>query len=155
MQLSKVQDAVIEEFNGILQNVNERKGYLRFFARLGSLLPVSSTLKKTPGQAIHTANYKVWLDAEYKDGKVFFYGDSNSKIMKGVLAVYFRVLSGRTPKEILDSDLYFEYEIKLFSFFPQTRHNDITSILQKIKAFACGFKLRAIEESDFRFWPDR
>jgi cysteine desulfuration protein SufE len=147
MQLNKIQDAVIEEFNGILQNINAKRRYLRFIAQLGSLLPVSNKLKKRSAQVINLTKYKVWLDAEYKDGKVFFHGDSNSKIMRGVLAMYFRVLSGRTPKEILDSDLYFDYEIKLFSFFPETRHNDITSILQRLKAFACGFKLKALEES--------
>lgn len=155
MQINKIQDAVIEEFNGLLRHVKGTKAYLRCFANVGSLLPDSKFLQKTANQLIQVTHYKVWLDAEYKDGKVFLHGDSNSKIMKGILALYFRVLSGRTAKEILDSDLYFEYEIKLFNSFPQNRRQEITSILQKIRSMASGFWLKTIEESEFNFWPDR
>ena len=155
MQLNVVQDTIIEEFNSVLDNVKGKLSYFRHFTQVGNKNQAVGLIKKSTEKLINLDKYKVWLDAEYKDGKVFFYGDSNSSVIKAVLSLYLRIFSGRTPKEILDSNIYFENEIKLYNYLPAGRQYDITSILQKIRSIASSFRLKSIEEAEYNFWPDR
>lgn len=143
MDLNKVQDTIIEEFESMIDQVKSKFRYLRHFANMGAK-PALFVIERTNEKLIRLTKSRIWLDAEYLDGKVYYYGDSDSKIIRGILALYIRVFSGRTPQEIINSDVYFADEISLHSYLSAERRNDVSSVLQRIRAVAAGYKLRSL-----------
>lgn len=143
MDLNKVQDAIIEEFELMIDQVKSKFRYFRHFADMGAK-PAMYVLERTNEKLIRLTRSRIWLDAEYRDGKVYYYGDSDSKVINGILALYIRVFSGRTPHEIINSDVYFPNEISLHSNLSVERRNDVSSVLQRIRAFAAGYKLKSL-----------
>ncbi len=143
MDLNKVQDAIIEEFELMIDQVKSKFKYLRHFAEMGTK-PAQYVIERTNEKLIRLTKSRIWLDAEYLDGKVYYYGDSDSKIIRGILALYIRVFSGRTPQEIINSDVYFANEISLHSNLSAERRSDVSSVLQRIRAVAAGYKLRSL-----------
>ena len=148
MHLNKVQDKIIEEFESIIEQVKSRFRYFRHFANLGTSLPETTAVERTDDKMIRLTKSKVWLDAAYKDGKVYYAGDSDSSIIKGILMLYIKVFSGRTPKEIIDSDVYFTHEINLHDYLPLNRRNELSSVLQRMRAFATRFKISNLSADD-------
>lgn len=148
MHLNKVQDKIIEEFESIIDQVKSRFRYFRHFANLGTSLPETTAVERTDDKMIRLTKSKVWLDAAYKDGKVYYAGDSDSSIIKGILMLYIKVFSGRTPKEIIDSDVYFTHEINLHDYLPLNRRNELSSVLQRMRAFATRFKISNLSADD-------
>lgn len=143
MDLNKVQDAIIEEFELMIDQVKSKFKYLRHFAEMGTK-PALYVIERTNEKLIRLTKSRIWLDAEYLDGKVYYYGDSDSKIIRGILALYIRVFSGRTPQEIINSDVYFANEISLHSNLSAERRSDVSSVLQRIRAVAAGYKLKSL-----------
>jgi cysteine desulfuration protein SufE len=82
---------------------------------------------------------KVWLHAYEKEGRLFFEADSNTAITKGIIALLVRVLSGQKPKDILDSRLDFIDKINLRAHLSSQRSNGLTSMIQKMKAYASAY----------------
>ena len=82
---------------------------------------------------------KVWFTAEMQDGKVVYRGDSDAILVKGIVALLIRVLSGHTPKEIVDADLYFIDEINLREHLSPTRSNGLNAMLKQMRLFALTF----------------
>ncbi|MGN6212862.1 SufE family protein [Parafilimonas sp.] len=148
MHLNKVQDKIIEEFESIIDQVKGKFRYFRHFANLGRSLPNTTTVERTEDKMIKLTRSKIWLDAAYKDGKVYYAGDSDSSIIKGILMLYIKVFSGRTPKEIIDSDVYFTHEINLHNYLPLNRRNELSSVLQRMRAFATRFKISNLNADD-------
>lgn len=144
MHLNNVQDKIIDEFETIIDQFKSRFRYFRHFARLGSLLPDIITVERTNEKLIKLTKSRIWLDAEYRDGKVYYSGDSDSRIMRGILLLYLRVFSGRTPSEIVGSDVYFTNEIDLNQHLSADRRNEVSSLLQRIRAIAAGFQARSL-----------
>jgi cysteine desulfuration protein SufE len=105
-------------------------------------------VERTDDKMIKLTRSKVWLDAAYKDGKVYYAGDSDSSIIKGILMLYIKVFSGRTPKEIIDSDVYFTHEISLHNYLPPDRRSELSSVLQRMRAFAARFKISNLNADD-------
>ncbi|MFT4155224.1 SufE family protein [Parafilimonas sp.] len=147
MHLNKVQDKIVEEFDAIIGQVKSKFRYLRHFANLGTSFPAATTVERTDDKMIRLTRSRIWLDAAYKDGKVYYAGDSDSSIIKGILMLYIKVFSGRTPKEIIDSDVYFTHEISLHDYLPQHRQNEISSVLQRMRAFAARFKISNLNDN--------
>ncbi|MCH5600839.1 SufE family protein [Niabella ginsengisoli] len=148
MHLNKAQDKIIDEFEAIVDQVKSKFRYFRHVANLGSLLPTVTSIQRTNEKLIKLTKSKIWLDAEYKDGKVYYSGDSDSKIMRGILLLYIRVFSGRTPNEIVDSDIYFTNEIDLHHYLSQDRRGEIASLLQRIRSVAAGYKVQSLGNKD-------
>ena len=97
---------------------------------------------KTPENLIEGCQSKVWLTAEYKDGKIYYQGESNTDIAGGIVAMLVEILSGHTPDEILDSDLYFIDRIGLKEHLSPTRSNGMLAMIKQMKLFAMAFKAR-------------
>jgi cysteine desulfuration protein SufE len=97
---------------------------------------------KTPENLIEGCQSKVWLTAEYKDGKVYYQGESNTDIAGGIVAMLVDTLSGHTPDEILNSDLYFVDRIGLKEHLSPTRSNGMLAMIRQIKLFAMAFKAK-------------
>ena len=97
---------------------------------------------KTESNLIDGCQSRVWLQADYKDGALWFTAESDALIVKGIVALLIRVLSGHTPQEILDADLYFIDRIGLREHLSPTRSNGLLAMVKQIKAYALAYKLK-------------
>jgi len=94
---------------------------------------------KTDEYLIKGCQSRVWLVPEYKDGKIFFKGESDAIIVKGLVALLLRVVSGRTPKEIIENQLHFIDDIGLKQNLSPTRSNGLLSMVKQIRLYAVAY----------------
>lgn len=142
MTINEKQDEIIDELSG-LDDWMDRYSYI---IDLGNSLPAIDEQLKTPSRLIEGCQSRVWLDARLSpDGKVEFTADSDAIIVKGIISMLIDVLSGHTPQEILDADLYFIDRIGLSSHLSPTRSNGLVAMLRQMKLYAQAFE--AIENS--------
>ena len=97
---------------------------------------------KTESNLIDGCQSRVWLQADYSDGKISFSAESDALIVKGIIALLIRVLSGHTPQEILDADLYFIDRIGLKEHLSPTRSNGLLAMVKQIRMYALAFKMK-------------
>ena len=97
---------------------------------------------KTESNLIDGCQSRVWLQADYVDGVINFRAESDALIVKGIVALLIRVLSGHTPQEILDADLYFIDEIGLREHLSPTRSNGLLAMVKQIRAYALAFSVK-------------
>jgi Fe-S metabolism associated domain protein len=109
---------------------------------LGNELDGLDAEYKNEQNLIDGCQSRVWLQCDIKDGKLVFTADSDALITKGIIALLIRVVSGHTPKEILDTDLYFIERIGLHQHLSPTRSNGLLSMVKKIKAYALAFNMK-------------
>ena len=88
---------------------------------------------------------RVWLQADYVDGKIFFKGDSDAVIVKGIVSLLINVLSEHTPQEILDADLYFIEKIGLKEHLSPTRSNGLVAMVKQMQLYAVAFRAKEKE----------
>lgn len=101
---------------------------------------------KTESNLIDGCQSRVWLQADYEDGKIYFTAESDALIVKGIIALLIRVLSGHTPQEILDTDLYFIDRIGLKDHLSPTRSNGLLAMVKQIRMYALAFKVKTKSE---------
>jgi cysteine desulfuration protein SufE len=82
----------------------------------------------------------VWLHADYKDGLIFFQGESDAVIVKGIVSLLVGILSGHTPREILDAELYFVERIGLREHLSPTRSNGLVAMIKQMRMYALAFQ---------------
>jgi cysteine desulfuration protein SufE len=138
MSIAAEQDAIIEEF-ALFPDWMEKYEYI---IQLGKELPLIEERYKVDENLIRGCQSRVWLHPEYRDGKIFFTADSDALITKGLVGMVVRVLSGHTPKEIVDADVYFIDAIGLRSHLSPTRSNGLLSMLKQIKNYALVYHLK-------------
>ena len=102
---------------------------------------------KTEQNLIDGCQSRVWLQCDNVDGKLVFSADSDALIVKGIVALLIQVLSGHTPKEILDADLYFIEKIGLREHLSPTRSNGLLAMVKQIKAYALAYDAKEHEEA--------
>jgi len=107
-----------------------------YLISLGKDLPLIDEQYKKEEYLIKGCQSRVWLHAEYKDGLVLFTADSDAIITKGLVALMVEVLSGHSPKEIAETDIYFIDKIGLKSHLSPTRANGLLSMLKQMKMYA-------------------
>lgn len=95
---------------------------------------------KTDEYLIEGCQSKVWVHAEYKDGLVYYQGESNTDIAGGIVSMLVYVMSGHTPQEILDTDLYFIDKIGLKEHLSPTRSNGMLAMVKQMRMYALAFK---------------
>lgn len=134
-ELNKRQDAVVEEFS-VFTDWMDKYSYL---IDLGKELPPVTEKLKNEKTLIKGCQSKVWLDAELVDGKIQFEADSDAIITKGIIALLVRVMSGLTPEEIMNADLYFIDKIGLHENLSPTRSNGLTAMIKQIKMYALAY----------------
>jgi cysteine desulfuration protein SufE len=139
MTINEIQEEIIEEFN---QFDDWLEKYSLLIDMGNSLEPLDSKYK-TLENLIEGCQSKVWLQAEMKDGKVYFRGDSDAVLVKGIIALLIKVLSGHTPDEILNADLYFIDQIGLREHLSPTRSNGLLAMLKQMKLYALAFKSKS------------
>ncbi len=139
MTINEIQDEIIEEFS-ILDDWMDRYALL---IEMGNSLLILDEKYKTESNLIEGCQSRVWLYAEYIDGKITFQGDSDAVIVKGIVSLLIHVLSGHTPQEILDADLYFIERIGLKEHLSPTRSNGLVSMLKQMKMYALAFTAKS------------
>jgi len=140
MTIQEKQEEIIEEFSAF----DDWMDKYSLLIELGNELDSFDETHRVEQNLIDGCQSKVWLHAEMHDGKIEFQGDSDAIIVKGIVALLLRVLSGHTPDEILESDLYFIDKIGLKEHLSPTRSNGLVAMVKQIKAYALAFKAKGL-----------
>lgn len=138
MTINEIQDEIIEEFNVFDDWMDKYQLLIDSGNELGEL----DEQYKQPQYLIEGCQSRVWFHADYRDGKVILEAESDAIIVKGIVMLLIRVLSERTPQEILDAELYFIDEIGLKDHLSPTRANGLVSMVKQIRNYALAFKLK-------------
>lgn len=138
MTINEAQDEVIEEFSDFTDWMDK----YQLLIDLGNEQKPLDDKYKTESNLIDGCQSRVWLQADYKDGKIYFTAESDALIVKGIIALLIRVLSGHTPQEILDADLYFIERIGLKDHLSPTRSNGLLAMVKQIRMYALAFKVK-------------
>ncbi|MCX7878673.1 MAG: SufE family protein [Ignavibacteria bacterium] len=136
--IEEAEREITEEFSCL----NDWQDRYEYIIELGKKLSEFPEDKKTDDNKVKGCQSSVWLVTEQKDGKIYFLADSDSAIVKGLVAILIRVLSGRTPDEIIDSKLEFIDKIGLRQHLAQTRANGLAAMIKQIKMYALAYKLK-------------
>jgi len=136
--IEELQQEIVEEFEAF-GDWMEKYNYI---IELAKTLPPFKENYRTKENLIQGCQSQVWLGAEYNDGKLYFYADSDAIITKGIIALLLRVLSGQSPNDILNTELWFVEKIGLASHLSPTRSNGLTSMIKQIKMYALAYKTK-------------
>ncbi len=138
MTITEKQDELIDTFSLF----DEWTDKYEHIIQMGKDLPLIDPALKTDDRLIRGCQSRVWLQAELKDGKLYFTADSDAVITKGLVSMVVDVLSGQTPAAIAEADIYFIDAIGLRSHLSLTRSNGLLSMLKQIKAYALAYQAR-------------
>ena len=138
MTINEIQDNVIEEFLAF----DDWMDKYSLLIDLGNSLPALDERYKTESNLIEGCQSRVWLQADYVDGKIIFQGESDAVIVKGIVSLLISVLSGHTPQEILDADLYFIEKIGLRENLSPTRSNGLLAMMKQMRLYALAYKAK-------------
>ncbi len=142
MTKDAIQEQIIEEFE-LFDEWLDKYNYL---IELSAELPQIEESHKSPEHMIEGCQSRVWVDAELKDGKIYYHADSDAIITKGIIALLIKVLNGRAPKEALDCELYFIEAIGLSENLSPTRSNGLLSMVKQMKLYAMAFAHKVAAE---------
>ena len=135
MTINERQDEIIEEF----QDLDDWMDRYQLLIDLGNDQAPLDERYKTESNLIDGCQSRVWLQADYEDGVINFRAESDALIVKGIVSLLIRVLSGHTPQEILDADLYFINEIGLKEHLSPTRSTGLLAMVKQMRAYAVAF----------------
>ena len=138
MTINEIQEEIIEEFSAF----DDWMDKYQYLIDIGNALEPLDEQYKQPQNIIEGCQSRVWLHADFIDGKVLIEAESDAIIVKGIVMLLIRVLSDKTPQEIIDTDLYFIDEIGLKDHLSPTRANGLVSMIRQIKNYALAFKLK-------------
>lgn len=138
MTINELQDEVIEEFSDFTDWMDK----YQLLIDLGNGQQPLDDKYKTESNLIDGCQSRVWLQADYRDGNIWFTAESDALIVKGIVALLIRVLSGHTPQEILDADLYFIERIGLKEHLSPTRSNGLLAMVKQMRMYALAFKVK-------------
>ena len=136
--IKEIQDGIIVEFN----DFDDWLDRYQLLIDLGSEQEPLPNEFKTDNNLIEGCQSRVWLQADYVDGKVFFRAESDALIVKGIVSLLIKVYSGRTPDEILDNEPYFVEAIGLKEHLSPTRSNGLLAMIKQMKLYALVFKAK-------------
>ena len=155
MSINEIQDEIIEEFSGF----DDWMDKYQLLIGLGNDLEPLDEKYKTEQNLIDGCQSRVWLQADYinkesgdssqepedgslESGVIRFRAESDALIVKGIVSLLIRVLSGHTPQEILDADLYFIEEIGLKEHLSPTRSNGLVAMVKQMRVYALAFSTK-------------
>lgn len=142
MTINEAQDEVIEEFSDFTDWMDK----YQLLIDLGNEQEPLDNKYKTESNLIDGCQSRVWLQADYVDGKIIFTAESDALIVKGIIALLIRVLSVHTPQEILAADLYFIDQIGLKEHLSPTRSNGLLAMVKQIRMYALAYKVKSEEQ---------
>lgn len=133
--MDSIQESIIEEFS-IFDDWLDKYDYL---ISLADTLPEIDPAHRTEQYLISGCQSRVWVDARIEEGRIYYGADSDAIITKGIIALLVRVLNGRTPQEILDTELYFIQAIGLEANLSPTRANGLLAMIKQMRLYALAF----------------
>ena len=142
MTINEIQQQITDEFSAF----DDWMDKYNLLIEMGKETPMIPAQYKTNNHLISGCQSRVWLHADYRDGKIFFTADSDAVITKGIVNLLIRVLSGQKPEDILLADLSFLDQIGLKEHLSPTRSNGLLSMLKQMTLYAQVFKLKAGNE---------
>ena len=138
--INELQDEVIEEFS----ELDDWMDRYQLLIDLGNDQAPLDEQYKTEQNLIEGCQSRVWLQADYAEGLVHFQAESDALIVKGIISLLIQVVSGHTPDEILESDLYFIERIGLKEHLSPTRSNGLLAMVKQMRMYALAFKAKLI-----------
>ena len=138
MTINELQNNVIEEF----ADFDDWMDKYALLIDLGNSLPPLEEKYKTESNLIEGCQSRVWLQADYVDGKILFKGESDAVIVKGIVSLLISILSDHTPQEILDADLYFIEKNGLKEHLSPTRSNGLVAMVKQMRMYALAFRTK-------------
>lgn len=141
MTINELQDKVIDDFSAF----DDWMDKYALLIDLGNSLPSLEEKYKTESNLIEGCQSRVWLQADYIDGRIVFKGESDAVIVKGIVSLLISVLSDHTPQEILNADLYFVERIGLKERLSPTRSNGLVAMLKQMRMYALAFHTKEEE----------
>ncbi|MDF2382590.1 SufE family protein [Nostoc ellipsosporum NOK] len=136
--IAEIEKEIVEEF-ALFDSWDDKYEYI---IDLGKKLAPLGNEHKLDENKIKGCQSTVWMVADYRDGRVYFQADSDAIIVKGLVSMLIRVLSGQTPDSIINTQLGFIQEIGMTSHLAQTRSNGLLSMVKQMKNYALAFKLK-------------
>jgi cysteine desulfuration protein SufE len=137
--IQEIENEIVEEFS-LFDSWDDKYEYI---IDLGKRLPPLENEHKKDENKVRGCQSTVWLVADYKDGLVHFKAESDAVIVKGLISMLIRVLSGHTPDEIINAKLDFINKIGMTSHLAQTRSNGLLSMVKQMKNYALAFKVKS------------
>lgn len=138
MTINEIQDEVIAEFS----DFDDWMDRYQLLIDLGSEQEPLEEEYKTDQNLIEGCQSRVWLQADEENGKLIFRAESDAVIVKGIIALLIKVVSGHTPDEILEADLYFIERIGLREHLSPTRSNGLLSMVKQMRMYALAYKAK-------------
>ena len=138
MTINEMQDEVIAEFS----DFDDWMDRYQLLIDLGNEQQPLDEKYKTDQNLIEGCQSRVWLQADERDDKLIFQAESDALIVKGIIALLIKVLSGHTPDEILGADLYFIDRIGLKEHLSPTRSNGLLSMVKQMRMYALAYKAK-------------
>src|SRR5690606_32444338 len=139
MTIKEKQQEIVEEF-AFLEDWAQKYGYI---IDLGKELEGLDSARKSDENLIKRCQSQVWIDAEYREGKLFINADPDGILPKGIVSLLVSIYSGHSTQEILDSDFAFISEIGLQEFLSPSRANGLMAMTKQIKFYAVAYQLKA------------
>lgn len=136
--IEEIETEIVEEFS-LFDSWDDKYEYIIDLGK--KLAPLEDRFKKDENR-VKGCQSTVWLAADYRDGRVFFKADSDAVIVKGLVSMLIRVLSGQAPDDIVTARLDFIKDIGMMSHLAQTRSNGLLSMVKQMKNYALAYKLK-------------
>ncbi|MFA6594126.1 MAG: SufE family protein [Candidatus Buchananbacteria bacterium] len=136
MTTQKIQQEIIKEFGGSAKDWLKKYGQLM---KLGKTLPSAEEAHKIEDNLVKGCQVRTWYGSTFKDGKVFYKIDSLSLIIKGAVVLLLRVLNGRTPEEIKNTELYFIDQTGLRELFSPVKANSLWKVINRMQTDAANY----------------
>jgi cysteine desulfuration protein SufE len=137
--IEEIENEIVEEFS-LFDSWDDKYEYI---IDLGKKLPPLEAEYKKDENKVRGCQSSVWLVADYSDGKVFYKADSDAVIVKGLISMLIRVLSGQSPDDIVNTKLDFINKIGMINHLAQTRSNGLLSMVKQMKNYALAYKLKS------------
>jgi cysteine desulfuration protein SufE len=137
--IASIESEIIEEF-ALFDSWEDKYEYI---IDMGKKLPLLEETHKRDENKIKGCQSTVWMVSEFRDGRVWFHADSDAMIVKGLISMLIRVLSGQTAPDIIAADMKFIDAIGMSSHLAQTRSNGLRSMLKQMKLDAMAWQAKS------------
>ena len=136
--IQAIEKEIVEEFS-LFDSWDDKYEYI---IDLGKKLAPLENQHKIDENKVRGCQSTVWLVADYKQGKIFYKAESDAIIVKGLISMLIRVLSGHSPDEIIEAKLDFIRQIGMTTHLAQTRSNGLLAMVKQMKNFALAYKIK-------------
>ncbi|MCU0448469.1 MAG: SufE family protein [Bernardetiaceae bacterium] len=141
MSIQQIQDEIVEEF-ALFESKDDKYNYI---IELGKHLAAYPEAHRTPDKLIKGCQSQVWVHPEMHNGLVHFHGDSDSILVKGLVGLMIRTLSGQPPAQVAEADLYFVDRIGMKQMLSMNRANGLAAMIKQLKLYALAYTMQAAE----------